>query len=99
MSDMSAKEYRFRLFIAGNEPNSCLAEQNLRALCFAYLPDCHHIEIIDVLQDFEAALQAMIMVAPALVVMTPRLVTMYGALTDTASILAALGIKQANHHD
>jgi len=96
---MSAEEYYFRLFIAGNEPNSLLAEQNLRALCIAYLPDRHHIEIIDVLQDFEAALQAMIMVAPAVVLMAPRSITLFGALTDTAKILAALGLNETDHHD
>jgi circadian clock protein KaiB len=96
---MSADEYRFRLFIAGNEPNSRLAEQNLRALCLAYLPACHHIEIIDVLQDFEAALQAMIMVAPAVMMLAPRPVTLFGALTDTAKILTALGINEGDHHD
>lgn len=99
MPDMSAEEYRFRLFIAGNESNSRLAEQNLRALCLAYLPDCHHIEIIDVLQDFEAALQAMILVAPAVMLIAPRPVTLFGALTDTASTLAALGLKEASPND
>jgi circadian clock protein KaiB len=99
MSDMSADEYHFRLFIAGNEPNSLLAEQNLRALCVAYLPARHQIEIIDVLQDFEAALQAMIMVAPAVVMLAPRPVTLFGALTDTTRILAALGLKEADPHD
>lgn len=96
---MSADEYRFRLFIAGNEPNSLLAEQNLRALCLTYLPDRHHIEIIDVLQDFEAALQAHIMVAPAVVMVAPRQVTLFGALTDMARILASLGINEGDHHD
>lgn len=96
---MSAEEYRFRLFIAGNEPNSRLAEQNLRALCAAYLPERHHIEIIDVLQDFEAALKAMIMVAPAVMMTAPRSVTLFGALTDTARTLAALGLKEAEPHD
>jgi circadian clock protein KaiB len=99
MLEMSTNEYRFRLFIAGNEPNSLLAEQNLRALCLAYLPERHDIEIIDVLQDFEAALQAMIMVAPAVVMISPRPVTLFGALTDTARILAALGINEGDHHD
>jgi len=98
MSDMSEDEYRFRLFIAGDEPNSRLAEQNLRALCAAYLPARHHIEIIDVLEDFEAALQAMIMVVPAVVV-EPRSVTLFGTLTDTAKILAALGLPEEDHHD
>ena len=96
---MSAEEYRFRLFIAGNEPNSHLAEQNLRALCLTYLPGRHHIEIIDVFHDFDAALQAHIMVAPAVVVMIPRPVTLFGTLTDTARILTALGLIETDHHD
>jgi len=94
---MSAGEYRFRLFIAGDEPNSSLAEQNLRALCRERLPDRHHIEVIDVLQDFEVALQAQIMVAPAVVMVAPRQVTLFGTLTDEAKVLAALGLKGADH--
>lgn len=93
---MSAEEYRFRLFVAGDEPNSCLAEQNLRALCLAHLPNRHYIEVIDVLQDFEVALLAQIMVAPAVVMVAPRPVTLFGTLTDEARVLAALGLKGAN---
>ena len=96
---MSADEYHFRLFIAGNEPNSRLAEQNLRTLCLTYLPDHYHIEVIDVLHDFEAALQAQIMVAPAVMMVAPRSVTLFGALTDTARILTALGLKEEDRHD
>jgi hypothetical protein len=94
---MSAGEYRFRLFIVGDEPNSCLAEHNLRALCHKYLADRHQIEVIDVTLDFEAALKAQIMVAPAVVMTVPRLVTLFGALTDEAKVLTALGLNGANH--
>ena len=94
---MSADEYRFRLFVAGDEPNSCLAEKNLRALCLAHLPNRHYIEVVDVFQDFEVALQAQIMVAPAVVMLAPRPVTLFGALTDEAVVLAALGLKGADH--
>ncbi len=94
---MSADEYRFRLFVAGDEPNSRLAEQNLRTLCLAHLPNRHSIEVIDVLKEFEVALLAQIMVAPAVVMVAPRLVTLFGALTDEAKVLAALGLKGVNH--
>ncbi len=94
---MSAAEYRFRLFIAGDEPNSRLAEKNLRALCHTHLPDNHHIEVIDVLKDYEAALEAHIMVAPAVLMCAPRTVTLFGALTDEEKVLAALGMKGGNH--
>ena len=94
---MSADEYRFRLFIAGKESNSGLAEKNLRALCNAYLLGRHHIEIVDVLHDCEAALQAKVMVAPALLMEAPRQVTLFGPLSDEAKVLAALGLNGADH--
>ena len=97
VSDMGADEYRFRLFVAGDEPNSCLAEHNLRMLCHKYLADHHQIEVIDVLLDFEAALKAQIMVAPAVLMDAPRQVTLFGALTDEAKVLTALGLNGANH--
>jgi len=89
---MSTNEYRFRLFVAGNEPNSRLAEQNLRALCQEYLPDRHDIEIVDVLTDFEAALNAQIMVAPAVVMDAPRSVTLFGTLANKAAVMSALAL-------
>jgi circadian clock protein KaiB len=89
---MSTNEYRFRLFVVGNEPNSRLAEQNLRALCQEYLPDRHDIEIVDVLTDFEAALNAQIMVVPAVVMEAPRSVTLFGTLANKAAVMSALAL-------
>ena len=94
---MSVDEYRFRLFVVDDEPNSCLAEHNLRTLCSKYLANRHQIEVIDVTLDFEAALKAQIMVAPALLMVAPRRVTLFGALTDEAKVLSALGLQGANH--
>jgi circadian clock protein KaiB len=84
--------YQFRLFVAGDEPNSVLAERNLRALCCEFLVNRHQIEVVDVVENFEAALQARIMVAPTLLVLAPRPLTLLGALSDKARVLKALGI-------
>ncbi len=92
------EEFHFRLFVAGKEPNSCLAEKNLRELCLEHLENHYSIEVVDVLQDFEEALRAQIMVAPALLMTAPRRVTLFGALTDEATVLAALGLKGAGPH-
>lgn len=89
---MAAVDYLFRLFIAGDEPNSRLAEKNLRAICDEHLPARHRIEVIDVLQNFEAAVEARVMVAPAVVVSTPRPVTILGTLTDRRAVLSALAL-------
>ncbi len=96
---MISDEYRFRLFVVGDEPNSRLAEKNLRALCLAHLANRHCIEVVDVCRDFEAALQAQIMVAPAVVMLAPRRVTLFGALTDEPKVLAALGLEGVDHED
>lgn len=94
---MISEEYSFRLFIAGDEPNSRFAEKNLRALCLVHLANRHSIEVVDVLRDFEAALQAQIMVVPAVVMLAPRPVTLFGSLTDESVVLAALGLKGVDH--
>jgi circadian clock protein KaiB len=91
---MSGTEYLFRLFVAGNEPNSRLAEHNLRRLCSDYLANRHRIEVVDVLEDFEAALNANIMVAPALILLKPHAATLYGTLTDTAKVVTALALEE-----
>ena len=94
---MAESEYLLRLFIAGDEPNSRLAERNLRGLCTDCLPGRHRIEVVDVLQDFEAALAAKIMVAPAMVMLAPYHVTLYGTLADKVKVLAAFGLEDPGH--
>jgi len=93
---MGGGEYLLRLFVAGDEPNSRLAEQNLRRLCSAYLAGRHRIEGVDVLEDYEAALDANIMVAPALILLKPHTVTLYGTLADTAKVAAALALEESD---
>jgi circadian clock protein KaiB len=92
---MAADDYCLRLFVAGDEPNSRLAAHNLHALCAEHLPGRHRIEVIDVLEDFDAALAARIMVAPAVMMVAPRAVTLYGTLADKAKVEEALGLNGA----
>ena len=42
--------YHFCLYVAGDEPNSRQARENLHQLCADYFPENHYIEIIDVLE-------------------------------------------------
>lgn len=93
---MVGAEYVLRLFVAGDEPNSRIAEQNLRRLCNDYLAGRHRIEVVDVLEDFESALNANIMVAPALLLVKPHAATLYGTLADTAKVISALALKETD---
>jgi len=85
--------YRMRLFIAGNEPNSAIAKEALDKICSTYLKDRYQIEIVDVLKDFRPAVEEHILVTPALVVVEPGPRTVvFGNLTDTKKVLAALKV-------
>ena len=90
---MKPDVYLFRLYIAGDTPNSLLAVANLVQLCEAHLPGRHEIEIIDVLLDPRRALTESIFLTPTLVTDSPypghRIV---GTLSQTEPILQILGL-------
>ena len=82
-----------RLYIADSAPNSARAIANLAAICKQYLGDKFELEIIDVLEYPERALADGILVTPSLTRLSPppsRKVI--GNLSDTSSVLHALGI-------
>jgi circadian clock protein KaiB len=86
-------EYRFRLFVAGDEPNSAIARASLDRICLEHLDQRCHIEIIDILEDFRPALEEKVLVTPALVIRGPeRRIVVFGNLADTQKVLAALRI-------
>ena len=85
--------YEFRLFVANDEPNSAIARASLDKICSDYLAGNCTIEVIDVLQDFEPALQENILVTPALVVQRGgRRKVIFGNLTDIDKVLTVLNI-------
>ena len=86
--------FKFRLYIASDAPNSAQAVANLTALCRLYLPDQHDIEIVDVFREPRRALADGIFMTPTLVKLAPtptrRIV---GSLNQTQPILEALGLE------
>ena len=85
--------YEFRLYVAGEAPNSAQALANLTALCLAQLPDCHRIEVIDVFQHPRRALDDGVLMTPMLLKLSPdpkrRIV---GTLAQTRAVMLALGL-------
>lgn len=80
--------------MAGDGPNSTLAQANLRRLCREHLKDRHTIETVNVDKDFEAAVRDNILVTPALVLVTPRpRVMVLGNLGDPQKVLFALRLS------
>ena len=93
-SPAKAETYAFRLFVAGNEPNSTAARQNLDRLCKTHLERRHRIEIVDVFKSATAALKHHVLVTPTLMLIEPRPgVTLLGSLSDTRQVLAALRVN------
>ncbi len=84
---------RFELYVAGEAPNSLRARSNLAALCSRYLEGRHRIEVIDVFQQPQRALEDGILLTPQLVLETPAGRTAFiGDLSDPKGLLYALGI-------
>lgn len=91
---MNMPTFHFRLFIAGDEPNSRRARENLNRFCSNFLHGDCTVETVDILTDFQAALTDNIYVTPALRKDEPKpQVTIYGNLNDERKVLIALGIQ------
>jgi circadian clock protein KaiB len=85
--------FKFRLYVAGDAPNSVQAIANLHALCREHLPQRHKIEIVDVMLEPKRALADGILLTPTLVKLLPAPVrNIVGTLAKTQTVLDALGL-------
>ncbi|HVC01632.1 MAG TPA: circadian clock KaiB family protein [Steroidobacteraceae bacterium] len=85
---------KFRIYVADNALNSAQALANLEALCRAYLPDRHHIEVVDVFREPKRALADGIFMTPTLVKIAPAPTrSIVGSLSRTDLVVQALGLK------
>jgi circadian clock protein KaiB len=86
--------FKFRLYVADDAQNGLQAIANLTALCRAYLPDRHSIEIVDVLKEPKRALAERIFMTPTLIKLAPSPVRrIVGTLSHTQTVLLALGLE------
>ena len=85
--------FKFRLYVAGDAPNSSQAIANLTVFCRTYLVDRHEIEIVDVFKYPQRALAEGIFMTPTLCKFTPLpLRRIVGTLSQTQILLEALGL-------
>jgi circadian clock protein KaiB len=86
-------KFKFRLYIAGEAPNSTRAAANLGVLCREHLPDLYEIEVVDVFREPRRALADGIFMTPTLVKLAPTPVRrIVGTLNQTEAVLVALGL-------
>jgi len=93
--DSPEAAYVFRLYLAGDSPNSVRALANLYVLCRKHFPACHRIEVIDVLKEPQRALKEAIFVTPTLVKISPAPEQhIIGNLSEEDAVLHAFGLPQ-----
>ncbi|MDM8537016.1 circadian clock KaiB family protein [Desulfobacterales bacterium HSG17] len=85
--------YKFVLFVTGNQGNSTLARMNLKIICETHLDQPYEVREVDVLNDFQTALDRGILVTPSLIIESsePK-ITIMGNLNDSSKLLNALGL-------
>ena len=89
--------FTFRLYVAGDGPNSAQAIANLNALCRELLAERHEIEVVDVLRDPQRALADGVLLTPMLLKLSPAPIRkIIGNLNQRNPILQALGVRFIN---
>jgi circadian clock protein KaiB len=85
---------KFRLYVAADTLNSHQATVNLQAICRAYLPGRHEIEVVDVFREPQRALADGIRMTPTLLKLSPQpMRRIIGTLAQTQRVLDTLGLE------
>jgi circadian clock protein KaiB len=90
------KEYKLRLYVAGQTSKSLQAFANLKKICEEHLQGRYHIEVIDLLENPQLAKGDQILAIPTLVRrLPPPLRKIIGDLSDTERVLVGLDLVPA----
>ncbi len=90
---LSQEKYILRLFVAGMNPKSVQAIENIKRICETYLPGRYQLEVIDVYQQPILAKDGQIVAAPTLVKeLPPPLRKLVGSMSDTERVLVGMDL-------
>lgn len=93
-SEQDIVKYVLRLYITGASPNSIRAVNNITQICEDHLKGRYQLEVLDVYQHKELAMQEQLIALPLLVKIQPLPERkMFGDLSNTEKVLKALGLK------
>lgn len=96
--ETGAATFVFRLYVAGEAPNSSLALHNLNTICQGRYGDNYRIDVVDVLLSPERAWAEGVIVTPTAVRVSPApSVQIIGNLSNTEQVLSALGFVVEAH--
>ncbi|MGB3221701.1 MAG: circadian clock protein KaiB [Desulforhopalus sp.] len=87
------KEYKLRLYVAGQTPKSLKAFANLKIICEEHLKGRYSIEVIDLLENPQLGKGDQILAIPTLVrMLPPPICKIIGDLSDTERVLVGLDL-------
>jgi circadian clock protein KaiB len=87
------RHFSLRLYISGSTPRSARAVTNIRSICEEHLAGRYDLEVIDIYQQPEHAVQAQVIAAPTLIKRLPLPLRRFiGNLSDRKKLLVALNI-------
>ena len=85
--------FTFRLYVAGDGPNSSQAISNLNLICREHLPDRHEVEVVDVFREPQRALVDGVLLTPMLMKLSPAPpIKIVGNLSQVGAALQMLGL-------
>ena len=88
------KEWRLRLYVAGQTPKSLAAFSNLKQLCETYLTNGYVIEVVDLTNQPELAGTDQILALPTLVRRLPEPIKrVIGDLSNAERVLLAIDLE------
>jgi len=88
-------KFKFRLYVADRTQNSDAARANLAAICETFLAGRHSIEVVDILQQPNRALEDGVLMTPTLVKLSPLPIQrIVGTLNEKSAVLQALGVGE-----
>lgn len=88
-----AERIELRLYVSGCTPKSARAIADFRRLCQDHFPGRCDVEIVDIYQQPERAIEAQIVAVPTLIKSAPGpLRRLIGSLAETARVLKNLGL-------
>lgn len=93
LKQREGETYVLRLYVSGATPRSTEAITKIKEICEEYLPGQYDLEIIDIYQRPNVAVDEQIMAVPTLVKKAPgALRKMIGNLSNTRLLLQRLGV-------
>jgi circadian clock protein KaiB len=97
--ETGAERYGLRLYVTGTTPRSMLAIRNIQHICRKYLDGRYDLEVIDIYQNPQEAINAQIIAAPTLIKCSPDPVRRaVGDMSNEGKVLSALNITLPAAH-